>query len=269
MRSEITPEREESREELALRATLQMYAGEAVDADAAWGAVAPRLTSLRRNGVVQRRRRGPLAGASRGILIAAAVVALVVALAGAGVGAAYWGGIFGGPKARLIGDQKLYTTIGQSQTIDGVTVSADKAYADPGNTYIALSVTMPYALASRYRNVIANHVTIADTTGNEAQGLNMYCDPLWHDPSFRQDGVEHCLMDAGPLQPAAGATALNLSVEIGELWLFPVNGAEREIHPGSWRFQFTLPYHQQSLGPGGPYAAPGVATPSDQGTKKP
>src|SRR5262249_37328090 len=109
MRSEITPDREDSRDEshkeMALRATLQAYATEAVDADAAWQAVAPRLTTARSDSAPQRWRRGPLVRVSRGVLVAAAVVALVVALAGAGVGAAYWGGIFGGPKARLIGDQ--------------------------------------------------------------------------------------------------------------------------------------------------------------------
>src|SRR5262245_33623343 len=105
VRSESTPEREESheesREELALRATLQTYAGETVDADAAWEAVAPRLRASNSGGAAHRLRVGRIAGVSRGVLVAAAVVALIVALAGAGVGAAYWGGLFGDPKARL------------------------------------------------------------------------------------------------------------------------------------------------------------------------
>ena len=205
---------------------------------------------------------------SRGLLVAASL-AIVVALAGAGVGAAYWGGIFGGPKAQLIGDERLYTTIGQSQTHGGVTVTVDKAYADPGNTYIAVTFTMPDSQASRYSNVIANSVGITDTDGNEAHGLNYVCEPLWHDALFHRDGVQHCLMDLSAFQPPAGATSLNLNVEIGELWLFRTTDGQRDILTGPWSFNFSLPFYQQNLGPGGPYAQPGTTTPSTPGTKKP
>jgi hypothetical protein len=96
-------EPEESCNELTLRATLHAHAAEMVDTAAAWESVAPRLATS--GAVVTRPRRfGPLAGVSRGLLVAAAL-ALVVALAGAGVGAAYWGSIYGGPKAQLIGDE--------------------------------------------------------------------------------------------------------------------------------------------------------------------
>lgn len=266
MRREVT-EREESRDELALRATLHARSSETVDTDAAWEAVAPRLAA---SSVVvsQRRKAGPFAAVSRGLLVAASL-AIVVALAGAGVGAAYWGGLFGGPKAQLIGDKQLYTEIGQRQVIDGVTVSIDQAYADPGNIYLAVTFTMPHDMGSRYGQVIVNRATIADTAGQEAKGLNMTCEPLWQDLVFHRDSVQHCMMDAGPLQPAAGAFSLSLNVEIGEIWLFPANGGEREIHPGPLRFQFSLPFHQQSLGPGGPYAQPGTTTTSTPGTKKP
>jgi hypothetical protein len=267
MRRDMTTEREESRDELALRATLHARASEMVDTDAAWGVVAPRLATS--GAVMSRQRRfGPLAGMRRGVLVAASL-ALIVALAGAGAGAGYWGGLFGGPKAQLIGDKQLYTAIGQSQMVDGVMVSIDQAYADPGNIYLAVSFTMPHDLGSRYRQVIVNRTTIADTAGQEASGLNMTCEPLWQDLIFRRDSVQHCMMDAGPLQPAAGATTLTLAVEVGEVWLFPASGGEREIHPGQLRFQFTLPYHQQSLGPGGPYVQPGTTMPSDPGAKKP
>jgi hypothetical protein len=252
---------------MALRATLHTQASEVVDIDIAWEAVAPRLEAPAAV-VSQRRKIGPFAAVSRGLLVAASL-AIVVALAGAGAGAAYWGGLFGGPKAQLIGDKQLYTEIGQRQVVDGVTVSIDQAYADPGNIYLAVSFTMPHDLGSRYRGVIVNRTTIADAAGQEAKGLNMTCDPFWHDALFHRDSVQHCMMDAGPLQPAVGATTLTLTVEIGEVWLFPTNGGEREIHPGPLHFQFTLPYHQQSLGPGGPYLQPGPTTPSTPGTKKP
>jgi hypothetical protein len=219
--------------------------------------------------VVRYRHSRPLGGVSRGVMITVAVVVLVVALAGAGVGAAYWGGLFGGPKAKLIGNQQLYSEIGQSQMHGGVTVSIDNAYADPGNIYIAVTFTMRDDQASRYGNVIANSVTVADGAGNEARGLNLICEPLWHDAVFHRDGVEHCLMDVGALQPPAGAASLTLGVEIGEIWLFPTTDHQPDIVTGPWSFTFSLPFHQQSLGPGGPYVQPGTTTPSTPGTKKP
>jgi hypothetical protein len=267
MRRDVV-EHEESGDERALRATLRAHAGEMVDTDGGWEEVAPRLAASGA-GMIRPRRMGPLAGMSRGALIAAASLALVVALAGAGVGAAYWGGLFGGPKAQLIGDGQLYSTIGQSQTHGGVTVSVDKAYADPGNTYIAVTLTLPDNQASRYSNVFANSVSITDGAGNEAGGLNYVCEPLWHDPLFHRDGVQHCLMDLSAFQPPAGASSLTLSVKIGELWLARTAGGQRDILTGPWSFTFSLPFHQQSLGPGGPYAQPGTTTPSTPGTKKP
>jgi uncharacterized protein DUF4179 len=268
MRRDMTTEREESRDEMALRATLHARASEMVDADAAWSAVTPRLATSGTD-MSRQRRTGPFAGVSRAILVAAASLALLVALAGAGVGAAYWGGLFGGPKAQLVGDEQLYTTVGQSQTHGGVTVSIDKAYADPGNTYIAITFTMPDSQASRYSNVFANSVTITDGAGNEARGLNYICEPLWHDQIFHHDAIQHCLMDLTAFQPPASALPLSLNVEIGELWLVRTADHERDILSGPWSFTFSLPFHQQNLGPGGPYAQPGTTTPSTPGTKKP
>ena len=267
MRQDMAAEREESRDEMALRATLHARADEMVDTDAAWESVAPRL-AMTAAVMSQRRKAGPFAGVSRGLLVAASL-AIVVALAGAGVGAAYWGGLFGGPKAQLIGDERLYTAIGRSQTRDGLTVTIDQAYADPGNTYIAVTFTMPDSQASRYSSAIANSVTITDGAGNEARGLNYVCEPLWHDALFHRDGVQHCLMDLSAFQPPAGSASLNLNVEIGELWLFRTTDGQRDILTGPWSFTFSLPFHQQSLGPGGPYAEPGTTTPSTPGTKKP
>jgi hypothetical protein len=256
MRREIAPEREGSREEMALRATLQAHASETIDIDVAWEAVASRLAEAHGAAPPRRWRAGSLAHVGRGVLVAAALVALVVALAGAGVGVAYWGGLFGGPKAKLIGDESLYTTIDRRQTVGDVTVRIDKAYADPDDTYVAFSFTMPYDMASRYTRVIANHMEITDAAGNEGRSSSYSCEPLAHDPIFHRDGVEHCLIDLGPFHPAAGVSSLSLKVEIGELWLFRVSDGEREFLAGPWRFDFSLPFHQQSLGPGGPYADP-------------
>jgi hypothetical protein len=266
MRRDIATEREESRKEMAVRATLQARASGMVDTDTAWESVAPRLMGA--VAVVSKRRTArPFAGVSRGLLVAASL-AIVVALAGAGVGAAYWGGLFGGPKAQLIGDERLYTTIGQSQTHDGLTAAIDQAYADPGNTYIAITFTMPDAMAQRYTHVIPNHVSITDAAGHDTSGMNITCEPLWRDPLFHRDGVEHCLIDLGPFEPATGETRLTLRVAFGEIMLLS-GGDPYVTQPGPWSFRFSLPFHQRSLGPGGPYAEPGTTAPETPGTKKP
>jgi hypothetical protein len=265
MRREVS-EREESRDEMALRTTLHGHASEMVDTDAAWETVALRLATSGAN-VNQKRRVGPFAGVSRALLVAASL-AIVVVLAGAGVGAAYWGGLFGGPKAQLIGDGQLYSAVGQSQTHDGLTVTIDQAYADPGNTYIAITFTMPATLAEKYTHVIPNLINITDAAGNQTDGMNIMCDPLWHDALFHRASTEHCLIDLGPFQPAAGATQLTLHVAFGEIMLLS-GGDPYVTQPGPWTFSFTLPFHQQSLGPAGPYAQPGTTTPSTPGTKKP
>jgi hypothetical protein len=261
-----TTEREESRAELALRATLHAHAAEMLDTDAAWEAVAPRLATSGAL-VSQRRRAGPFAGVSRGLLVAASL-AIVVALAGAGVGAAYWGGLFGGPKAQLVGDERLYTTIGQSQTQGGLTVTIDQAYADPGNTYIAYTYTLPDAMAQKYLHVLPNHINITDAAGNEPGGMGITCEQLWRDPLFHRDGVEHCLIDHAAFLPAMGATQLTLHVAFGDVLLHR-GGDQYETLAGPWSFTFSLPFHQQNLGPGGPYAEPGITMPSTPGTKKP
>jgi len=259
-----------SQEEHALRAALRAYAAGEVDTQAGWEAVAPRLTSAGVGSATQVRRRGPLAGVSRGVLVAAAVVALVVALAGAGVGAAYWGGIFSGPKTQLLIDEQLFTTIGQRQTVDGVTVDIDKAYADLGSTTIILTITAPYNRGGRYSNVIANHITITDDAGNEGLFPGYACESFKHDSLFHHDSVERCLIDTSPFQPPAGTTALTLHVEIGELWLFRATDHEREILTGPWRFAFSLPFHHQNLGPAAPVLEPATRTPdANPATKTP
>jgi hypothetical protein len=269
MRKDMAPERDEmqdeTREEQSLRATLHAHAAEVVDTQAGWEVVAPRLAQGARRArlrVVGRGSGGKRRMGWRQAALIAAAVAIVAGLVAAAASTPFWGGLFGGPKAQLIGDERLYTTIGQSQTHGGVTVTIDKVYADPGNTYISFTASMPDAMAKHYTRVIANHVTITDAAGNEARGLNSTCDPLSHDALFHHDGVEPCLMDVSPFQPPAGATTLTLNVEIGELWLFrTADGHQRDILTGPWRFTFSLPFHQQSLGPGGPYAQPATHTP--------
>jgi hypothetical protein len=258
----------ETQHERMLRATLHEYAPADVDADAAWAAVAPRLASSRASGLapgVMRTETKPqghavlaIPGGGRKalrgrhlLLIAATVSAIALLLAGAGIGAAYWGGYFGGDKAQQIANDGLYTTIGQSQTVGDVTITIDKVYADPGNTYIGLLIRVPASTASRYSHAVLNHLDVTTAAGQGVAGLNESCEPLPHDGS-----AEHCLIDAGPLLPNADAAHVTLTVDIGEVWLMHPSVHDPDVRTGPWHFTFTLPFHQRSLGPGGPYAQP-------------
>ena len=76
-------------------------------------------------------------------------------------------------------------------------------------------------------------------------------------------------MDLAPSSLQRAQPHWTLNVEIGEVWLFRATDGQRDILTGPWSFSFSLPFHQQNLGPGGPYAQPGTTTPSTPGTKKP
>jgi hypothetical protein len=258
----------ETQHERMVRATLHEYAPADVDADAAWAAIVPRLASDRMLGLAASAMRAetkpqghavlaiPGGGrkAPRGrhlLLIAATVSVIALLLAGAGIGTAYWGGLFGGDKGQRIANDGLYTTIGQSQTVGDVTVTIDKVYADPGTTYIGLTIRVPASTASHYDHAILNHLDVTTAGGQGVAGLTESCEPL-----PRDGGAEHCLIDAGPLSPNADAAHLTLTVEIGEVWLMRPDVHDPDVRTGPWRFTFTLPFHQRSLGPGGPYAQP-------------
>lgn len=257
MTSELI-EPNQTHQEWQLRATLRAHAPAEVDAEHVWAAIAPRLTISRdipdapaSRSRWPRARLTMLLRAPRAAVIAAALIASVLVFAGAGFGAAYWGGLFGGEKAGLIGNEKLYTTINQSQTIGEVTVTADKVYADPGNTYIAVLIRMPQSVARQYNQAILNRFDVTNASGQDAMGANVMCDPLPHDGS-----AEHCLIDYGHFQPNADGTHVTLRVDIGEVWLLRSGVHDPDVRTGPWHFTFTLPFHQQSLGPGGPYAQP-------------
>jgi hypothetical protein len=253
MTSELS-EQNETRQERLLRAALREHAPAEIDVEGAWATVAARVSVTRgaRAGRAGRPRSGvtALMSTQRALLIAA-VMAIVLLLAGAGLGAAYWGGIFGGEKAGLIGDEQLYTTINQSQTVGDVTITIDKVYADPGNTYISIMIRVPQSVARQYNTAVLNHFGVSDASGQDSIGANLTCDPLPHDGS-----AEHCMIDYGPFQPNADGAHVTLTVEVGEVWLLRPNVHDPDVRSGPWRFTFTLPFHQPSLGPGGPYAQP-------------
>ena len=255
MTSQVSEQTETQQEQL-LRATLHAHAPAELDAENAWTAIAQRLTFSVDAPVSRsshrRARLTSLGRTPRVVLIAAALGAVILVLAGAGLRAAYWGGLFGGDKAGLVGNAQLYTTVHQSQTIGEVTVTIEQVYADPGNTYIAMLIHVPQSVAQRYNNATLNHFDVTNASGQETTGANLICDPLPHDGS-----AEHCLIDSGPFPPNADGKHLTLVVDIGEVWLLRTGVHDPDVRTGPWHFTFTIPFHQRSLGSGGPYAQPG------------
>ncbi len=261
MTRELT-ENYDTEQEPLLREVMREHAPAHIDVEEAWAAVAPRLALAQ--APFDTHRDASRAGISpmipamkqllhrqRVLVIAAAAMVIVLLLAGAAFGTPYWGGIFGGDKAKLIGDERLYTTINQSQTVSEVTITIDKVYADPGNIYIALTVRLPRSLAGKYNHTVVNKVTIANANGQQPGGMNVVCDPLSDDST-----VAHCLFDTGPLRPDTDASHLTLTVDIGEVWLLRPNVHDPDVRSGPWHFTFTVPFHQQNPGFGGPYAQP-------------
>lgn len=264
MRNDLSVQNE-SQEERLLRAALRDHAPADVDSEGTWASVASRLHLARAAtptaaptsaGVpavlfpgAQRPGTGRTGRPIRWryvVLVAAAVVALVLALAGATLGTPYWGGIFGGDKGQLIGDERLYTAINQSQTVGDVTITIDKVYADPADTYLAVLIQVPQSVARQYNNAVLNHFDVTNASGYETSGATESCEAMPHDGS-----AEHCLIDTGPFDPGVGVADITLHVQIGEVWLMRPNVHDPDVRPGPWSFTFTFPFHRPSVGTGG------------------
>lgn len=261
MTSELTENNDTEQEQL-LRGVLRDHAPGNIDVVTAWETTVPRLMfaqvpSEARQSHSRARARLVMPGMKRllhgprMLVLAATAIIVVLLLAGAAFGTAYWGGLFGGDKAKLIGDERLYTTINQSQTVSGITITIDKVYADPGNTYIAMTIRLPRSMAGTYKHAYVDHIAITNVNGQHPSGLNEVSDPLSDDGT-----VAYSLFDTAPLPPNPDASHLTLTFDIGQVLLDRPGQANLDVRSGPWHFTFTVPYHQQNLGPGGPYAQP-------------
>lgn len=255
MKKALFPESVETAQETALRATLQEHAPDAIELERAWTAVRGRLpvgeqASTKNNGL----RLFPTAEARRWwrktpVLVALAVFAFV--LMGAASGIYFWGGPFGDPGIQLIGDQHLYSDIGQKLQIEQVTITVTKAYADIGRTLIAYDAQIPASLASKYGNVVILSFSVKDQSGEEVGGTYTECTAMPRDGS-----PMHCLMTLTAFHPGPSVSQLVITWEIDKIALMPPASAKSEIYTGNWRFQFTLPFHFVNHGSSGPGAQP-------------
>jgi hypothetical protein len=249
-----TAEREESRDELAVRATLHAHANEMVDTDAAWEAVAPRLAAS--GTVVNRQWRG---GASviltrrpRRALVAAITAFALLASLGAVAGFAYSQGCFWGGSPFVCSNllqpsgTNYFDKVDQTQELHGVTVTITSAYADRGATLIGYRATMTPELAAQWAGAYPAVMIVRSDSGERvgaAGDKTSSAAPggLCDDPA-RNQGATVCYFHFRPLHPGDTASSISLSVEISQIDLH--NGPIDTLLAGSWRFHFTLPFHQ-------------------------
>ncbi|WIG60705.1 MAG: hypothetical protein OJF49_003453 [Ktedonobacterales bacterium] len=254
---------EETPDEALLRQTFSEHAPVTVDTEKGWNAIAPQVAAIASEGSMHT-RRGILpwrrthgaetahAPRSRKRAIAPwAAVGLVAALllTGAGFAGIFTGFPFNTPKLRIIGDEHLYTDVNQTQQADGVTIKVYKAYADPGNTYIAYSIQMSPELAKLYTYTTIGSWSITGQDGEATLRGNIVC-------SAAKPGDEQfCVMDEGPYHPAPGTSQLTITWDITAVYLNNTSPGYTTLS-GPWHFQFTIPFHAKNLGAGGPYAQP-------------
>ncbi|MEO7003033.1 MAG: DUF4179 domain-containing protein [Ktedonobacterales bacterium] len=260
-------------EPLVRGALAEHAASPAVDTDAAWAAMAPRLaftqtpivatstkttTATATSAPVASRRATAAPRAQRWrFALVGVVAALVAGVMLTAAGYFGWAGPFSfGPfsnhEIRQIGENHLYTRIGQTQESVGVALTLDSAYTDAGNTYIAYHVLPTSGATSSYNGFIPDGYSLTDQYGEEPNtGSLTECD------AYQSGQPQYCLLNDGPFHPPTGATQLTISLSIPELLLTKggANGGSVMLH-GSWQFSFTLPFHQKSLGATNPGAQP-------------
>jgi hypothetical protein len=258
MHTQPTTPTPEVADEALLRATLAECAPATVDAEAAWVAVSSRITATAQNESSAKRRgfrllrtgAAPRADSRRPFPKVAAVLAVAVLLMGAGFAGAHffqWSG-----KAQTVDREHLFTVVNQRQSEQGVTIMVNRAYADPGNTYLDYTIQLSSDLVGRYdHTVVASYdLTDGSADGSEAGAGNTQCGTI------SDSGQIDCLLDASPFHEGASVTQITITYTITRLYLQHSGNSDTTELSGHWSFQFTIPFHQPSLGPGGPYAQP-------------
>jgi hypothetical protein len=242
--------------EALLRATLAAHAPTAMDADRGWAAIAGQIgaaeparqrTQPARPAALRAPRR--LMRLPRTFTGIAAAVAVAAVLMGTGFGIVYELSL----KGAAIQQQQLYTVINQRQTDQGITFVVDRAYADSGSTSILYYVELSPALAARgYTGATPMTFDLTDQYGDEGGGGTIACHP------GAGAVLRTCEIDNAPFVVPAGTTRLTMDFDIYRTLLQRGGGHPRtDMVQGMWSFEFTVPYHQKSLGPGsGPYPQP-------------
>jgi hypothetical protein len=220
-------------EEALLRAALAEEAPDEVDIERAWEAFSQRIAAPEAQRASGRGLR------IRGRLVTLPAIAALLALAILLMGASYafWAGPFRGydGELQLIGQKHLYTTVNQSRTAGGLTITVTNVYADEGRTFIAYTIDPSAELRQRYDHTIVASYDLVDQAGHAPQGTTVGCTPL-----PKGGGLVYCLMDA-PSFRATGDT-LTLTWDIHLAYLLRSGSSQTDTDAAGWHFTFTVPY---------------------------
>ncbi len=255
MSRNMTPSLPETSAEELLCATLSEHAPASVETERAWAAISGRLATLThaKRPTPRGFRLLPSRGAARHWRLpqVAAAAVLAVVLMGAGVTGSYF--VF--QKARQVEQEHLYTDVGQRQTSQGVTITVRKAYADAGSSIIAYRIQLAPDLAQRYDHAIVFSDDLTDQLGEEPNAANVVCDNApFLDVGFA-GGID-CVADVSPFHAPDGTSQLTITYTVLKVALMHSGSATTHFIEGTWHFVFTIPFHQPSLGSGGPYVQP-------------
>lgn len=239
---EVTPE-----DEALLRAALADAAPSDSDIaiERSWTAFSQRIVAPTASPQTRRAARHgvPLWRRMATLPTIAAALALAILLMGAGYG--FWAGPFWGfgSELTLIGNQHLYTTVNQSQTAGGLTITVTNVYADEGRTFIAYTIAPSAELRQRYDHVIVASWDLVDQDAHAPQGTTAECTPL-----PRGDGPIYCLLD----MPSFGIAGdkLTLTWDIHTVWLLKEGQAQEDADSSGWHFTFSVPYRHVNNGQG-------------------
>lgn len=254
-------------EEALLRDTFAAHALASVDTDRGWAAIAGQIsaantTSATTSATAQNTHLAVAAPSGararpawrrhahlpRALTRIAAAVAVAAVLMGTGYGTFR----YLTTKGNAIARNNLYTAVNQHQTDQGVTFEVDRAYADTGSTSILYSVDLSSALAARgYTSATPMTFDLTDQYGDQGGSGYTICHP------GSGSAVETCEISDNAFAVPAGVTQLTITYDIYRVLLARGgNHPLQEMIQGAWNFQFTIPFHQKSVGPGGPYGLP-------------
>lgn len=220
----------------------------------ALGAVGPELAADARQAG---RKRRPVRRLTAGLLAAALVLAL-------GVGAAaYYGDVlldyFASMNGKDLTEEQIATVraltavVGQSQTVDGWTVSLDRALATRHNAYIELDLTAPAGTAVDPEmlhfdcDVELSGFNTADTPDEGVTGRGMQMEMFKEEGMAENESTILLTLDrtataASELDLADGRSR-TLTIRDLRVWELDEKGKRTDtpLVQGTWRFTFTLP----------------------------
>lgn len=261
----------DSTQESLLRTTLIAHAPQSVDIEQGWQAVSQRIPALTLNQQVPSKASAriiPLNGywqTQRRYTwpVLALVATLVIALLSTG-SSLNW---FAGNTSSAGKSNTAYAfsdVTSPTQTMNGITVSVLKAYADPQHLYIEYKVHLSDKLAQIY-NFGFPIGKIQNPYAKGPGGDESVCSltPAILLKKANNDTICVTVISRNnkfSLQPPKDATIVNIGWNISKIRLIQLRRTPKaplifDLVSGHWNFQFTIPFHQQTHTPVFPFSS--------------